>query len=50
MSGPNFTVMDYKSKIISLEKTVEAYRSSRKFEEQRCFFTQQLKKKGCADQ
>lgn len=38
-------IMNYKSKILSLEKIIEAYRSSEKFEEQRQFFKKRLKEK-----
>lgn len=45
MSDMNFMVMNQKSRILVLEKTVEACRSSKKYEEQRAYFTQCLKAK-----
>lgn len=45
MNDINFTIMNYKSRINALEKKVEAYRSSLKFEELRNFHTQCLKEK-----
>ena len=44
----DFTIMNYKSKIIALEKSIEAYRSSQKFVDQKEYYEKLLNKKDVA--